>query len=143
MVAQTNDTDLHEGGRKRFIEKQTAMLMTKARIAGGGLVDLSKEENMDIMIDVMSDTQLHLNAVEGYRRTGTTVALDVTEDHKIKREAADFWNELDVRDHVNSAVADVEARYRAKTLDWTYELVQSLIMSYPKKGHLPVVTGIS
>ena len=67
--------------RKRFIEKQTALLMTKARRAGGGLVVLTKEENMDIMIDVMSDPQLHRTAAKGYKLTGTTVALDGSEDN--------------------------------------------------------------
>ena len=46
MVTQANDTDLHEGVRKRSIEKQTARLRMKARMAGGGRVALTKEENM-------------------------------------------------------------------------------------------------
>ena len=73
MVAQTNDTDLHLWVRKRFIELQTDLMMRKSRGAGGGLTDLSKEENIDIMVEViMSDVNLHLRASRGYKYTGTT-----------------------------------------------------------------------
>ena len=110
--------------------------MMKARMAGGGRVALTKEENMDIMIDVMSEPQLHRTAAKGYKLTGTTVALDGSEDSEIKREAKEFWFELGMRKHIDAAVADVEARYRAGTLTWDYETVQSLITPYPKRGHL-------
>ena len=127
MVSQTNDTDLHLWVRKRFVELQTDLMVRKARRAGGGMVDLTAEENINIMIEVMSDRQLHLQACKGYKYTGTTVALDGTEDHKICREAKDFWNELDMRKHINSAVAEVEANYKAGLLPWNYKTVQSLI----------------
>ena len=66
MVAQTNDTDHHLWVRKRFIERQTGLMIQKARATGGGLVDLTREENIDIMIEVMSDVNLHLHAAKGY-----------------------------------------------------------------------------
>ena len=50
MVAQTNDTDHHLWVRKRFLEKQTALMIQRARGSGGGLVDCTREENIDIMI---------------------------------------------------------------------------------------------
>ena len=68
MVAQTNDTDHHLWVRKRFIEKQTGLMIQKARATGGGLVDLTREENIDIMIEVMSDVNLHLHAAKGYKK---------------------------------------------------------------------------
>ena len=58
MVAQTNDTDHHAHVRKRFIELQTDLMIRKARRMGGGMVDLTPEENLDIMIQVMSDQNL-------------------------------------------------------------------------------------
>ena len=103
-VAQTNDTDLHLWVRKRFIELQTALMIRKARIVGGGMVDLTREENIDIMIEVMSSTELHLRASRGYKYTGTLVRLDGTEDMMICREAKDFWDELQMRKRINSAV---------------------------------------
>ena len=82
-VAQTNDVCLHQHVRKRFIELQTALLIEKARVAGGGLVDLTREENIDIMTQVWSDQNLHLAASHSYKTTGTMVALDGSEDHMI------------------------------------------------------------
>ena len=129
MVAQTNDTDHHLYVRKRFIELQTALMVRKARRSGGGMVDLTEEENIDIMIEVMSDLRLHLQASKGYKYTGTTVALDGSEDNMICREAKTFWLELGMRKIINDAVADVESEYKAKTM-------QSLITPYPRRGHL-------
>ena len=74
------------------------MMLRKARSHGGGLVDLTRTENIDIMIEVMSDVNLHLKATAGYKMTGTTNALDGTEDHLINREAEIFWNELGMRE---------------------------------------------
>ena len=136
MVAQTNDTDHHLHVRKRFIELQTALMVRKARRHGGGMVDLTPEENIDIMIEVMSDLSLHLKATAGYKYTGTTVALDGTEDTSICREAKDFWEELGMRKIIDSAVAEVEDAYNAGRLPWTYKTVQSLITPYPRTGHL-------
>ena len=135
-VGQTNDTDLHLFVRKTFIEKQMDLMMRKARSVGGGMADLTREENIDTMIEVMSDLQLHLRATRGYKYTGTMVALDGSEDHLVCREAKDFWNENDMRARINAAVADVKSRFHAGELPWNYSTVQSLIAPYPKTGHL-------
>ena len=139
MVCQTNDTDLHKWIRKRFIELQTALMINKARETGGGMVDLTRKENIDIMIEVMSDVNLHLQACKGYKYTGTTVSFDGTEDSLICREAAQFWREREMRKKINSAVAEIEERFNAGFLPWNYATVQSLIGAYPHKGHLDVL----
>ena len=139
MVAQTNDTDHHLHVRKRFIELQTRLMVKKARRAGGGLVDLTPEENIDVMIEVMSDPDLHLLASKGYKYTGTTVALDGSEDNMICREAKDFWLELGMRELINSAVAEVETKWKAGALPWNYKTVKSLVPAYPRRGHLDVI----
>ena len=100
---------------------------------------MTREENIDIMIEVMSDLSLHLKACQGYKYTGTTVAFDGSEDGVICREAKDFWNELSMRQKINAAVADVEARYKAGELPWTWATVQSLIGRYPRRGQLDVL----
>ena len=110
MVCQTNDTDYHLHVRKRFIELQDNLMIHKSRSRGGGLVDLTKEENIRIMAEVALDTDLNLGASAGYKRTGTTNALDGSEDHLITREAGNFWNELRMRPKIDSAVAEVTAR---------------------------------
>jgi len=67
------------------------------------------------------------------------VALDGSEDNSMCREAADVWNELNVRQRINSAVAEAEAKHKDGTLRWTYGTVQSLITPFPRRGHLDVL----
>ena len=74
------------------------------------MVGLEPEENVDIMIEVMTDRKLHLQASKGYEYTGTTVALDGAGDSMICREAKDFWQELGMRQLITSTVAEVETK---------------------------------
>ena len=48
---------------------------------------LRQEECIDIMVNVLSSMELHLNAAKGYKKTGMTVDLDGREDQEIVREA--------------------------------------------------------
>ena len=75
------------------------------------MVDLSREENIGIMIEVMFDLSLHLKACQGYKYTGTTVAFNGTEDTDICREANDLWLESNMRQKNDAVVADVGAGY--------------------------------
>ena len=69
--------------------------MRKSRRMGGGMADSTAEENIDIMIQVMADPSLHVQASKGYKYTSTTVALDGGEDAKICRGARDAEEVLD------------------------------------------------
>ena len=139
MILQTNDTDHHEHVRKRFIELQTQRLITKTRMQGGGMADLDLRENIDIMIRVMSDLDLHLTATAGYLRTGTTNALNGDQDTMIKMEAAGFWKEMDMRTAVNAAVADAKRRCIDGEIPWTYAAIMKEIKPYPNKHCLHVI----
>ena len=55
MILQTNDTLHHKEVRSSFIDKQGQRMIRKARNAGGGMVDLAAEENIELMIEVMGD----------------------------------------------------------------------------------------
>ena len=103
MILQTNDTALHKDVRKHFIERQTQLLLEKTRIRGGGLVDLSPEGNLEIMIKVMSDRELHVMAAKGYNHTGTTLAFDCSEDGELRNDAKNFWHHLGMRKKINFA----------------------------------------
>ena len=112
MVAQTNDTDHHWYVRKRYIEKETDLLIRKARAQGGGMVNLTRKEILDIMIEVMSDKALHIRASKGYKYTGTTNAFDGSEDHKICRDARTFWLENRMRPTIDVEVKRVDEDFR-------------------------------
>ena len=64
---------------------------------------LRQEECIDIMVNLLSSMELHLNVAKGYLRTGMTVDLDGLQDEEIVREAAAFWAELGMRTKTNSA----------------------------------------
>ena len=139
MILQTNDTDHHEHVRKRFIDLQTQRMITKARMQGGGMVDLDLKENIDIMITVMSDLDLHLIATDGYLRAGTTIGLNGDQDSEIKREAAVFWKEMDMRRVVNVAVADALQRCESGKIPWTYAAMRKEFTPYPTRNCLDVL----
>ena len=108
MILQTNDVLLHKEVRKQFIELQTAFLLGKTRNIGGGLVDCTHEESLDLMIQVMSDRNLHLNGAKAYKHTGTTLAFDGTEDGELRNDARGFWHRLGMRKKIDAAVKEVE-----------------------------------
>ena len=71
-----------------------------------------------MMAEVLSGTAVHLDAAEGYKHTGATVALDGFEDHLIVREAGRHWADLNMRARINTAVAQVKEELRAGRLAW-------------------------
>ena len=88
---------------------------------------------------VAGSIALHLQAADGYKKTGMTVALDGTEDHEIVREASIFRMELRMREKINSAVADVREEVAAGRLPWTRDNVQRLIKPYPKHSKVDAI----
>ncbi len=130
-VVQTPDTDLNQHVRRDYTAKEIEELMQQMR--DGVCVPRNKPEKcIDMMVEVLSRTALHLHAADGYVKTGMTVALNGDEDHMIVREAGEFWNELRMREKINSAVAEVREEVEAGRIRWTEVDVQRLIRPYPK-----------
>ena len=67
MVCQTNDTDHHLHVRRKFIELQSQRMIQRTRDTGKVLIDLTREETIDLMIEVMRETHLHLQACRATR----------------------------------------------------------------------------
>ena len=57
----------------------------------------------------------------------------------IVREAKEFWGELNMRDKIDSEVAELEKRFHANELPWNWGTVKSLIHPFPKTGQLDTV----
>ena len=136
MICQTNDVGLHKDVRADFIAKQTEKLLEHARSKGGGLCDLTAEENISLMCEVMSKKDLHLKAADSYKWTGTTNALDGSEDELIAGDARQFWGELNMRQEVDEAMTEVEEEWKAGNLKWTFKDVYSLVGEYPRRGQM-------
>ena len=113
MIVQTNDTGLHKDVRANFIDLQSGLMLHKNRTQGGGLVDCTDEDNLNIMIKVMSDTDLHLKAARAYKHTGTTNALDGSEYALIAGDAKVFWDELNMSKLIKDEMDEVERRWFA------------------------------
>ena len=76
MITLINDTALHKYVRQNFIDLQSARMLHKTRTLGCGLVDCTAEENLELMITVMSDKDVHRKAAKAYKHIGTTNVLD-------------------------------------------------------------------
>ena len=72
LVPQTPDTDLNQHVKREYTDRETGDLLRQMR---DGIVvpHLRQEECIDIMVDVLSNMELHLNAANGYLRTSMTV----------------------------------------------------------------------
>ena len=139
-VAQTPDTDLNEDVRRRYGNKESALLMEKMRY-GQVVPKLSHEECLDLMWDVLSDADLHRQAAQGYKKVGQSIDLHGSEDNQIVREAGQFWNEVttdgfpNMRAKVEAEMADVQENYEAGHIKWNKYDVRRLICKYPIHKH--------
>ena len=131
-VAQTPDTDLNQHVRREYTTVESGHILQEMR-NGVVVPRIAQEKCMDLMMKVLKNPKLHLDAADGYKKNGATVALDGTEDHMIVREAGKFFQSLHVREKINREVAIVREEVKAGRLRWTYEDVKSLIQPYPKR----------
>ena len=117
--------------KREYTDRETGDLLRQMR---DGIVvpQLRQEDCIDIMVDVVSNMELHLNAAKGYLRAGMTVDLDGLQDQEIVREAGEFWRELGMRAKMNFAVAEVREEHKANRLRWNVEDIQRIIRPYPE-----------
>ena len=137
-VAQTVDTDLNQHAKRDYIAAETAEFLRQMR-SGVCVPRCIPEQCIDIGVAVLSNMSLHVHAADGYLKTGMTVSLDGSQDILIVREAGDFWKDLDMRQKINSAVAEVRAEARAGRLRWTFDNVQRLIKPFPKHKRVDAI----
>ena len=137
-IAQTPDTDLNEETRQRYTTKESQLLIEKMR-DGDSVPKATCEESMQMMLDVLSDPELHRRASQGYKKTGQSIDLHGTEDGLICREAGQFWNETTTGGHANMrALIDAELAAVAEEvasggLQWHRRDVARLIAPYPTR----------
>ena len=124
--------------KREYTDRETGDLV-RQMWDGIVVLHLRQEECIDIMVDVLSNMELHLNAAKGYLKTGLTVDLDGLQDQEIVREAGEFWTELGMRAKINSAVAEIREEHNAKRLSWNVEDIQRIIMPYPKHQKVDAV----
>ena len=133
-VAQTPDTDLNQHIRRQYTEAEGVELIHQLRM-GIKVPSLTPERSIDIMHDILAPAQIHLDAAEGYIKTGERMGLENGElDYLIVREAGVAWNDLGMRAKVNAAVAQVKHEHAAGRLKWCVRDVKGLIVPFPAKS---------
>ena len=97
--------------KREYTGRETGELLRQMR---DGIVvpQLRQEECIDIMVDVLTTLELHLNAAKGYLRTGLTMDVDGLQDQESVREAGAFWSELGMRARINVAVKEVREEHK-------------------------------
>ena len=138
-IVQTVDTDLNQHVKRHYAFVETKELLSQMR--DGAVVPRCRQEQcMDMMIGVLSSMSLHYDAADGYIKTGLRASLeDAVADQFIVREAGVFWKELNMREKVNAAVADVREEVLANRIRWTPDDVKRLILPYPRHSHTDAV----
>ena len=130
-VAQTVDTDLNQHVKRDYIAQETRELINQFRDTAVAVPRIKETMAIDMMTSVLSRTQLHLDAAEGYKKTGATVDIDGLEDDKIVREAGKMWKDMGMRQIIDREVKHVRQEAAAGRLTWTARSVRKLLCEYP------------
>ena len=120
-VIQTCDTDLNQAVKREYTLKESEVFVQQMQ-DGFSVPSCTPECCIEMMADVLMNMPLHYAAAEGYIKTGLTVALDGSEDHKIVREASVFFRERGMRRKINLAVNHVRREYDAGRLPWSKKM---------------------
>ena len=137
-VCQTCDTDLNEHVRRDYGNKESRLLLEKMR-NGQVVPKLKPEECMLLMLEVLSDPQLHKQASEGYKKVGQSIDLHGHQDALVCREAGIFWNEdttdkfKGMRPKINAELAAVADEFESGGITWCRRDIRRLITPYPAR----------
>ena len=92
---------------------------------------------MVLMLEVLSDPALHMDASEGYKKVGQSIDLHGKEDALVCREAGDVWNEEttdkfpSMRPKIDAELAAVADEFHSGGITWCQQDVKRLITPYP------------
>ena len=130
-VAQTVDTDYNQHAKREYTNLEARELISQFRGTAVAVPKVKQESCCDLMHSVACRKDLHMQAAEGYKRTGASIDLDGLEDNLVVREAGVFWRSLHMRQHINQEIKMVRQEAAAGRLTWTQRNIQNLICQYP------------
>ena len=138
-VQQTVDTDLNQSLKRDYIAAESVELMWQM-MEGKTVPIIRQKQAIDIMVKVLKSRERHLQAADGYVKTGWLCSLDNAEgDNLICREAGVFWKELGMREKVNAAVEEVREEVKHGRLSWCLEDVKRLKVPFPEVHEVDAV----
>ena len=118
-VAQVNDTDCHQAFESTYFEFEQDAVNQRQLIDPGNI----NRSPRDVLDDAVATWRAinHEQGVEGFKRTGASIALDGSEDGRICREALECWDEIGMPALRDEALAEVDEAFESKGLtfkDW-------------------------
>ena len=144
-VGQTVDTDLNEHVRRDYGDKEVRLLIEQMR-NGQNVPCLKPEDCMLLMLEVLSNPELHARGAAGYKSVGQSIDLYGKEDDLVVREAGVFWREVTVnkkhesmRPKINAELAELKSEYDEQRLKWSQQSVRRLITPYPPHRRVDAV----
>ena len=133
-VVQPPDTDLHGPLRRKYMDMEMSFAVAEQRRNRRSLGTPHEQDCMAWMAMLWSEKTMHVEAAQGFRKTGLSLPLDGSCDFELCREAQRFWHDLQMSSLRRDVIAEVETEWRANRLPWSFDSVQSLIIPFPKHG---------
>jgi hypothetical protein len=125
-VAQVNDTDLHGAFEAAYLHLEQQAFVEQQLYDPGCVA----RRPQDVLEDAAAAWKSvdHRQGVAGHLRNGLSIKLDGSEDHRLSREAAVFWQAAGMGTWRQAAMADVDAKVASGHLkdfsQWREVIVQ-------------------
>ena len=124
-VGQTVDTDLNEHVRRDYGDKEARILIEQMR-SGQNVPCLRNEDCMFLMLEALSNPELHERAAAAYKSVGQSIDLWGAEDSLVIREAGAYWNEETtckkykcMRPKINKELEELKNEHAKGRLQWS------------------------
>ena len=137
-ISQTPDTHLNQHVKRHYANLEAEELMSQMR-AGCAVPCATKEDSIDMMYQVLSQSRLHLHAASGYKATGANIDLFGGEDHLVVNAAGRFFEEENMRSILNREMEIIKEEFDAGRLNWSKREVKQLICKYPARRAVDTV----
>ena len=133
-VLQCNDTHLHQQLSALYQDIEMADLLEQARLQPWSCPKRDLDDCIRDAIAAWNSPEMHLRADEGHKHNMLSVALDGSEDHLGRGDAARLWMDADMPRKRAAALADVDARWAVGALTWDKH--RDLIAAFPQRGQI-------
>ena len=134
-VVQINDTHLHAVLSAAYIELELADLFEQHEANPSGCPRRSRNACARDLALIWSRPLMHLRASEGFLHNMITNALSGSEDRHASTQIAKLWEELGMAELRAKAIDEVCAEWEAGRLEWSYDIVYSLVEPFPHTGY--------
>ena len=134
-IIQVPDTDLHQILKRMYGDLEMADALAQSRLRPTAIPIPRKPDCIEWMAAIWGRGDLHVIVRDGFWKTGMANDLSGVEDHKICKEAGQYWRELNMTAKRGEACRVVEAEFAANRLAWRYDDINGLVVPFaPRAG---------